>query len=50
MTKPFFLAQQTDTSIIKPCGYDSFEAAATYLVLSCFMPRIMGCYTETIDT
>jgi len=36
--------------IIEKRGYDSSEAATALFVLSCFMPRGLGCYTETIYT
>jgi hypothetical protein len=35
-------------SIIEHCGYDSFEAATAWFVISCFMPKGLKCHTETI--
>jgi len=42
--------KKATTSKIEHRGYDSSEAATSQFVLSCFMPRGLGCYTETIYT
>jgi len=44
----FSLLDRQTASIIELSGYDSSEAATLCIVLSCFMPRGLGCYTETI--
>lgn len=44
------LLNRKTASIIDHSGINSSEAATSYLVLSCFILRELGCYTETIYT
>jgi len=43
----FFLVCVQSPSIIKHGGRNSFEAATVLFVISYFMSRGLGCYTET---
>jgi len=46
----FLLVCMQTASIIEHGGFDSFEAATAYFVISWFITRGLGCYTETIYT